>query len=186
MSTKSLLIQASSTNIRTAFGGPSRCISTNGALRSLSNLRLTLVRSLYRPSAYPVEKNERGLHKFISTSQLRNNFSSGSGGILNRIRGFIETRQEEKKLEKIKQQIETMASLPTWNLKTFVNEIDSALSDWTTKIPGMSNTKAINGMKESKKILSVFVEELGENAEIDALVNMNRKQKVRQLELQKH
>lgn len=102
----------------------------------------------------------------------------GGGGIVNRIRGFLETRQEEKKVQKIQQQIEMMASLPTWNLKAFVNELDSALSDWTTKIPGMGNTKAIKEMKENKRILNVFVEELGENAQLNDLIPMDRKQKV--------
>jgi hypothetical protein len=71
-----------------------------------------------------------------------------------------------------------MSTLPAWNLKAFVDELDSALSDWTTKIPGMGNMKTIKGMKENKRILNIFVEELGENAQLNDLVHMDRKQKV--------
>jgi hypothetical protein len=115
----------------------------------------------------------------LQLRQFSTSSSNGSGGgIFNRIRGFFENRQEEKKLEKVKQRIEIMSTLPAWNLKAFADELDSALSDWTTKIPGMGNMKTIKGMKENKRIINIFMEELGEKAQLNDLVHMDRKQKV--------
>jgi len=116
---------------------------------------------------------------FYFTTQQQRCFSS-EGGIFGRIRGYLDTRREEKKSDKIIKQIETMASLEAWTLKSYLNEIDSSLGDWTTKIPGMGNMKSTKALNESKRILSAFIEELGENAKAEDLVNMDRKQKVRQ------
>ena len=132
----------------------------------------------FLPASGTVTNNNNDLYSF--SMQQHRSFSS-EGGIFSRIRGSFEKRAEEKKAEKTIEQLEKMASLPAWTLKSFSDELDSSLSDWTTKIPGMGNMKAIKAMKESKRILSAFVEELGENALVEDMINMDRKQKVRKM-----
>jgi hypothetical protein len=75
--------------------------------------------------------------------------------------------------------MEKMASQDTWSLGDFASELDTALGGWRSKIPGMGNLAQVKSIKESQKIVNAVVDEMGRDANIEAVQHLGRKEKVR-------
>ncbi len=91
----------------------------------------------------------------------------------------MEKRTETKKNVRTREQIKKMSDLDVWNLEAFASNLNEAMSDWTTKIPGMGMTKQVRAIKDQRKIVDAFISELGEHASASDLLGLGRKEKVR-------
>lgn len=95
------------------------------------------------------------------------------------IQDKLANRAKTKKEEKLIDQISLMANTETWTLKMFADEIDETLSQWATKLPGLSNTTEIATAKETQKIVKAMTEHLGSNITGQDLAKMDRKKKLK-------
>jgi len=121
-------------------------------------------------------------HDHHSIRMFSSNSSSSSPsytfGIFDSLSKKLAGRTEEKKAEKTRDMLSQMADLSVWNLTAFSNNIEESLSDWRSKIPGLSSTKEIKAAKEAKKMLDCFKEILGNEATLDDLLGLSRKEMV--------
>lgn len=76
------------------------------------------------------------------------------------------------------EQLEKMSNYEVWTLGCFVDDIKTSLSDWKTKIPGMSMTAQVKAMKDSMKVVNAVTSKVGEDATLDILTSLGRKEKL--------
>ena len=66
-----------------------------------------------------------------------------------------------------------------WNLRAYATDIESTMSDWKTKIPGMGYTSQVKTLKEAEKVLKAVLDYVGGDATAETLSNLSRKDKLK-------
>lgn len=114
----------------------------------------------------------------------RRNLSSATGGeekpgFFDRMRDKLSDREQKKQADKYAEQLQKMASVDSWTLKAFSDEISQSLSSWRMKIPGMSNVQQVKAVKEQQKIIEAIKVEVGENGTAADITALGRKEKLK-------
>lgn len=65
-----------------------------------------------------------------------------------------------------------------WNLQTYADDLNTSMSDWKTKIPGMGYTQQVKTMKEAQKVMKAVMDHIGGDATGETLENLTRKEKL--------
>ena len=111
----------------------------------------------------------------VVTIQHRGVFESISGYV----KGKMTERQDRNKEKKMMEQLHKVSQLDQFTLHAFAEQIAATTDDWKTKIPGMQQMDQVKMAKETKRILGIMVNELGEGMTADQLDNLGRKEKLR-------
>mmetsp|Transcript_12773 Transcript_12773/g.18143 ORF Transcript_12773/g.18143 Transcript_12773/m.18143 type:complete len:232 (-) Transcript_12773:39-734(-) len=102
-----------------------------------------------------------------------------SPGIFDRLRGGFEARTKRQQQEKYKEQIQTMANSERWTLKNFSDQLNAAMpTGWRSKLPG-SNTQEAQAAKQTQSVLAGIIDEIGNDASMQELEKLGRKEKLR-------
>lgn len=72
-----------------------------------------------------------------------------------------------------------MAEAPSWTVSHFHSQIKESTGGWRSMIPGLSSTQTVVQMNAMKKLLEATMDVLGENAGVNQLKEMTKKEKVR-------
>lgn len=100
-------------------------------------------------------------------------------GFFDKIRESLEDRNKKSQMDKYAQQLSDMANRETFDLEAFSAQIDSSqLTGWRSMIPGLNNTAAMKGLKDTQRLIQVTKEILGSNVTISELRSMDKKQKL--------
>lgn len=132
-----------------------------------------------RPTPYLLTWDRLGSQRRLATFRCTPPLLSQSGGgLLNRFRGKFEQRAEARKADQMKDLLERLSQTERWTLTNFAAELDSSMSHWTTKIPGMGYTKEVKAVKESRKIVNAMLSNFGADATPEQLARICRRDKV--------
>lgn len=115
----------------------------------------------------------------VRTMSSISSSSSSEGGFFSRIRGKFNDRAERSKAQKMTEQLEKMTNLEVWTLGSFVDDLESSMSDWKTKIPGMGMTSQVTAMKESMKVMNAIISKTGKDATADDFAKLGRRDKLK-------
>jgi len=100
-------------------------------------------------------------------------------GFFDKVRETLEDRNKKSQMDKYAQQLSDMADRETFDLEAFGAQIDSSqLSGWRSMIPGLSNTAAMKGLKETQNLIVATKDIMGSHVTITELRNMDKKQKL--------
>jgi len=130
-----------------------------------------VVSSLSSQIAEGGSSNIIALRHLSSTSQNR--------GILGGLRDTLEERQKRDQAKKFSEQLAKMAASEKWTLALFTDELNSTLSSWRAKIPGLRDLAQVNQTKEAKRLFQAFIDELGGDKTASDLAKLNRTEKLR-------
>jgi hypothetical protein len=87
-------------------------------------------------------------------------------------------RQDAKEAEKYKQRVLQMVDLPKWTLGEMLKDLQEAVGSWASKVPGLNSSKEMKMAKQMHDSVSGLVEVVGEDADIERLEDMKRKEKL--------
>jgi len=140
----------------------------------LLKMSMSLLQSLSRQSLY--QTCIRQTRTFLSNTKTDN---KNKGGFFDKIRETLEERNKKSQMDKYSQQLSDMADRETFDLDAFGAQVDaSQLSGWRSMIPGINNTAAIKGLKDTQKLIQATKDILGSHVTITDLRNMDKKQKL--------
>lgn len=112
---------------------------------------------------------------FLLSTTARHLSSYEGGGIFNKLKSKILPSQDDQ----YKKQITAMAEAPSWTVSHFHSQIKESTGGWRSMIPGLSSTQTVVQMNAMKKLLEATMDVLGENAGVNQLKEMTKKEKVR-------
>jgi hypothetical protein len=110
----------------------------------------------------------------LASFQTRHYSRTNTLQVFNWMRDKFEQSEKTKQAAKLVDQINLMANTPVWTVQHFKDEVDETLSGWRSKVPGAQ----VQGAKDTQKVVSAMVSQLGSKATAQDVVAMDRKQKL--------
>lgn len=123
-----------------------------------------------------VNVNGNGI-RWMQSSNLST--SESKPGVFERLRDTFSNTTSRKKEEQVTEQLRKMADYQVWDLNQYAKDLESTMSNWKTKIPGMGYTKEVKTIRKAQKIQKAVITYVGGDATTETLENLTRKDKLK-------
>ena len=122
--------------------------------------------SIYATSSVPRNVARDNRVRYLSDS-------SSGGGIGDGIRGWMDNRRENQEQEQYMGQMQRLSDMSELTLANYKGELERGLSSWGAKLTFWEN-KELKTAKTVVQMVESFIQELGEDATADDLIEMDR------------